>query len=85
MTENTQQEQLPIGAPLAVVKSKTISKKAGWWQAVVLVDGWGRKMINIYLWQKKKEGWKRKQKFSIHNTKRWEEIAEAVNEFLPEL
>ncbi len=85
MAQVTQQEQLPIVAPLSVIKAKTISKKAGWWQAVVLIDAWGRKMINIYLWQKKKEGWKRKQKFSIHNIKRWKEISEAVNEFLPQI
>lgn len=84
MNENTS-ESLPIGAPLKIVKSKTIYQKAGWWLAVVLVDAWGRKMINVYLWQKKKDGWKRKQKFSVHNTKRWKEIAAAVSEFLPEL
>ncbi len=84
MDENIQ-EQLPIGAPLKVIKSKTISKKAGWWLAVVLVDAWGRKMINVYLWQKKKEGWKRKQKFSVHNQERWKEISQAVSEFIPQL
>ena len=86
MTEqNIQEEKLPIAAPLSVVKSKTIAKKAGWWQAVVLIDAWGRKMINVYLWQKKKEGWKRKQKFSIHNPARWKEISQAINEFLPDI
>ncbi|MEW6008644.1 MAG: hypothetical protein AB1629_03315 [Candidatus Omnitrophota bacterium] len=79
------QEQLPIGAPLKVINSKTISKKAGWWLAVVLVDAWGRKLINVYLWQKKKEGWKRKQKFSVHSPERWKEISQAVSEFLPQL
>jgi hypothetical protein len=84
MPENIQ-EQLPIGAPLKVLKSKTISKKAGWWMAVVLVDAWGRKMINVYLWQKKKDGWKRKQKFTVHSLQRWKEISGAVSELLADL
>lgn len=78
-------EQLPIAPPLKVIKSKTITKKAGWWMAVVLVDAWGRKIINVYLWQKKKDGWKRKQKFTVHNASRWQEIAAAVSEMLPEI
>ena len=43
-------------------------------------ESYGRKQVCFYLWQKKPEGgWKRKQKFAVHNQQDWALIQEAVN------
>ena len=85
MTENISEEKIPIVAPLNVLKSTTVTKKAGWWLAVVLLESWGRKSVGVYLWQKKKEGWKRKQKFTIHSPEKWKAIVEAVSIYISEI
>lgn len=73
------EEKVPIVAPLKVIEHKTINKRFGWWSAVVLLESYGRKQVCFYLWQKKPEGgWKRKQKFAIHNQQDWSLIQDAV-------
>jgi hypothetical protein len=75
-----EEEKVPIIAPLKVIDQKTINKRFGWWSAVVLLESYGRKQVCFYLWQKKPEGgWKRKQKFAIHNQQDWSLIQDAVN------
>ena len=72
-------EKVPIVAPLKVIEQKTINKRFGWWSAVVLLESYGRKQVCFYLWQKKPEGgWKRKQKFAIHNQQDWSLVQDAV-------
>ena len=72
-------EKVPIVPPLKVIDQKTINKRFGWWSAVVLLESYGRKQVCFYLWQKKPEGgWKRKQKFAIHNQQDWALIQDAV-------
>lgn len=73
------EEKVPIVPPLKVIEHKTINKRFGWWSAVVLLESYGRKQVCFYLWQKKPEGgWKRKQKFAIHNQQDWSLIQDAV-------
>ena len=73
------EEQVPIVPPLKVIEHKTINKRFGWWSAVVLLESYGRKQVCFYLWQKKPEGgWKRKQKFAIHNQQDWSLVQDAV-------
>ena len=75
-----EEEQVPIVPPLKVLEYKTINKRFGWWSAVVLLESYGRKQVCFYLWQKKPEGgWKRKQKFAVHNQQDWALIQEAVS------
>ena len=75
-----EEEQVPIVPPLKVLEYKTINKRFGWWSAIVLLESYGRKQVCFYLWQKKPEGgWKRKQKFAVHNQQDWALIQEAVN------
>jgi len=75
-----EEEQVPIIPPLKVLEYKTINKRFGWWSAVVLLESYGRKQVCFYLWQKKPEGgWKRKQKFAVHNQQDWTLIQEAVS------
>ena len=78
-------EKVPIIAPLKVINYKTINKRFGWWSAVVLLESYGRKQVCVYLWQKRGEVWKRKQKFAIHSQEDWELISNAVNGVIEEL
>ena len=83
--QNPQEEVVPIAPPLKVLDYRTISKAFGWWQAVVLTESWGKRTINLYLWQEKDGKWRRKQKFTIHDRDKWELVVEAVESFLGEL
>jgi len=78
-------EKVPIIAPLKVINYKTINKRFGWWSAVVLLESYGRKQVCVYLWQKRGDVWKRKQKFAIHSQEDWELISNAVNVVIEEL
>ncbi|MBD3427252.1 MAG: hypothetical protein GF409_08550 [Candidatus Omnitrophica bacterium] len=80
-----QEDRLPIKAPLRVLKFRTVNKKFGWWAAVVLLESYAKKQICFYLWQKKDEGWKRKQKFGIHSREDWEIMKKSVESFIGEL
>ena len=78
-----EEEKVPIVAPLKVLEQKTINKRFGWWSAVVLLESYGRKQVCFYLWQKKPEGgWKRKQKFAVHNQQDWTLIQDAVGDII---
>ena len=80
------EEKVPIVAPLNVLEQKTVNKRFGWWSAVVLLESYGRKQVCFYLWQKKEGvGWKRKQKFAVHNQEDWELIQDAVSGMIGEL
>jgi len=78
-------EKVPIIAPLKVISYKTINKRFGWWSAVVLLESYGRKQVCFYLWQKRADTWKRKQKFAIHSQEDWELISDATGEMIGEL
>lgn len=73
---------------IKVLEGKTLSKNAGWWSAVLLVDTYGKLQTKIYLWQqrpsKDKSGvfeWKRKQSFTI-NPMNWSDMKKIIDEFL---
>ncbi len=86
MPEEIIREEVPIVAPLVALDYITVTKAAGWWLAVVLAEARGKKQIGTYLWQKKQDGkWHRKQKFTVHNPKKWPVIREAIEKFLPQL
>ena len=76
---------IPIKAPLKVIGHHTINKKFGWWAAVVLLESYAKKQICFYLWQKKDDIWKRKQKFGIHSQEDWQMMKEAVETYISEL
>ncbi len=75
-------EKLPIIAPLKVLEYATVNKRFGWWSAVVLLESYGRKQVCFYLWQKRGEQWKRKQKFAIHSQEDWDLITNTVNKMI---
>ncbi|MFH1791637.1 MAG: hypothetical protein ABH885_06630 [Candidatus Omnitrophota bacterium] len=78
-------EELPIIPPLKVIDYATINKRFGWWSAVVLLESYGRKQVCFYLWQKRGEKWKRKQKFAVHSQEDWELITAAVVKIIGQL
>ncbi len=78
-------DPLPIRTPLKALKFRTVNKRFGWWAAVVLLESYAKKQICFYLWQKREDGWKRKQKFGIHSRQDWETMKKAVEEFIGEL
>jgi len=80
-----EKENVPIGPPLKIVDYKTVRKAKGWWLAVCLVEAYGKKQISLYLWQKKKGEWKRKQKFGIQTKAKWQDISSAVEGFLSQV
>jgi len=80
-----EEEILPIKPPLQVLKHKTINKRFGWWAAVVLLQSYAKKQVCFYLWQRKDDIWKRKQKFGIHSKEDWEMIQKAVEAYVGEL
>lgn len=85
MVRNVTDEQLPISQKLKVIESETLYKTDKWWAAVVLVDSFGRKQIAIYLWARKGDEWKRRQKFVIHDKGEWLQIKDAVEKLIDKL
>jgi len=83
--KSSKDEKIPIAPPLKVLEHATINKKFGWWSAVVLLESWGRKQLCFYLWQKRADKWKRKQKYTIHSQERWRLISESIEELIDEL
>jgi hypothetical protein len=78
-------EQLPISEKLKVIQSFTIYKTEKWWSAIALVESFGRKQIAVYLWTKKGDEWKRKQKMTIHNKSEWSRFREAIEKLIESL
>ncbi|RLC36739.1 hypothetical protein DRH29_03935 [candidate division Kazan bacterium] len=79
------EEPLPISEKLKVLQAINLYKTEKWWSAVTLIESYGRKQIAIYLWTRKEDKWKRRQKLVIHNKGEWLQIKEAVESLLPKL
>jgi hypothetical protein len=87
MTEQPQEEKLPVDETIQVKDYRTIYKTAKWWCVVLLGNMFGHDKIMVYQWQwNESQGkWKRKQKFGINFEKDWIAIKAAVDEFLPKM
>ena len=83
MTEST--EKLPISEFYKVVDYVTIFKSTKWWEAIVVSESNGKKSIGFYLWVKRNDVWKRKNKFSIRNLDEWNKLKGAVEQLAPKL
>lgn len=75
------EEKLPVSESLNVIEGITIYRSEKWWSAVALMDAFGKKQIAVYLWVKRGDQWKRKNKFIIHTKKEWQQIKDAVEKF----
>jgi len=72
------EDRLPVSESLTVIQAINLYKTEKWWSAAALIDAFGKKQIAIYLWIKKGDQWKRKNKFIVHNKTEWQRISEAV-------
>lgn len=83
MGDKMAEEKFPVSETLKVIEGTTIYKTNKWWSAVVVVESFGRRQINLYLWNKLGEQWKRRQKFLVPNKKeQWTLLKESVEKYL---
>jgi hypothetical protein len=82
-TEQT--EPLPLSSFYKVLDHVTIFKSEKWWEAIVIIESFGRRSIAMYLWQKRNDQWKRKHKFQIRNPQEWEKVKSAIDRLAPQL
>ncbi len=82
---NLTEKKFPVSETLKVVDGKTLYKNDRWWSAVVALESFGRKQVCIYLWNKKGDEWKRRQKFVVTGQSNWEKLKAAVESLLPYL
>lgn len=78
-------EKLPISEFYTVVDYVTIFKSAKWWEAIVVYESSGRRSIGFYLWEKRKEAWTRKNKFSFKTLDEWNRLKNVVDQLTPKL
>lgn len=78
-------EELPVHEEIKVLKSKNLFKTDKWWKAVTLQEAFGREEIAVYLWRNQGDKWVRKQKFTIKDPDKWEEVRDIINEFAKDL
>ena len=78
-------EKLPLSEFYKVIDYATIFKSEKWWEAIVVIESFGRRSIAMYLWQKRNDLWKRKHKFQVRNTDEWNKIKNAVEQLAPKL
>lgn len=77
--------ELPIHPEIKVLAFKDIYKTDQWRKTVTLQEAFGRKEIACYLWRKKGDEWKRKQKLTFKSKEEWEKVKQAVEDLLKEL
>jgi hypothetical protein len=82
-TEQT--EPLPLSSFYKVLDSVTIFRSEKWWEAIVIIESFGRRSIAMYLWQNRDGKWKRKHKFQIRNLQEWEKVKSAIDRLAPQL
>jgi hypothetical protein len=83
--QSSQSEQLPLSSFYKVVDYVTIFRSEKWWEAIVVIESFGRRSIAMYLWQKKNDQWKRKHKFQVRNLQEWEKLKGAIDRLTPKL
>lgn len=78
-------EKLPISDFYKVIEYVTIFKSAKWWEAIVVYEASGKRSIGFYLWEKRNDMWKRKNKFSVRNLEEWDKLKAAIDQLAPKL
>jgi hypothetical protein len=73
-------EKLPLSDFYKVVDYVTIFKNDKWWEAVVVVESYGKRSIAMYLWWFRDGTWKRKHKFHIRSVDEWNKVKAAVDQ-----
>jgi len=79
------EEKFPVSETLKIIEGTNLYKTDKWWSAVVLVESFGRKEVAVYLWNRKGDQWKRRQKFVIKDKDHWMRIKEIIEKLIPNL
>ncbi|MCW3977493.1 MAG: hypothetical protein NWE77_06140 [Candidatus Bathyarchaeota archaeon] len=83
--QEKQKEQLPISSFYKVIDQVTIFKSEKWWEAIAVIESFGRRSIAMYLWQFRDGKWKRKHKFHVRNPEEWNKVKTTVDSLAPKL
>ncbi len=78
-------EKLPLSEFYKLIDYVTIFKTDKWWEAIVVIEAYGRRSIAMYMWEFRDGKWKRKHKFSIKNPNEWNKVKNSVEHLLPKL
>jgi len=78
-------EKLPLSDFYKVIDYVTIYKSDKWWEAIVVIESFGRRSIAMYMWQFRNGTWKRKHKFQLRNVDEWNKVKDAIDKFVPKL
>ena len=78
-------EKLPISEFYKVIDYVTIFKSSKWWEAIVVYESFGKRSIGLYLWEKRNDAWKRKNKFSVRSLDEWNKLKNAIDQLAPKL
>jgi hypothetical protein len=83
--EQKEKEKLPVSSFYKVIDQVTIFKSEKWWEAIAVIESYGKRSIAMYLWQFRDGKWKRKHKFQIRNAEEWEKVKTTIDRFAPKL
>lgn len=78
-------EKPPISEFYKVIDFVTIFRSDKWWEAVALIESFGRRSIALYLWQFRDGKWKRKHKFQVRDINEWNKVKDAVEQLAPKM
>ena len=78
----TEEEKFPVHESIEVLEGITIYKRKVWWNAVLYQRSYvGKPQVAVYLWRKRGDEWKRKNKFIV-DKETWKQTKEAVDKLL---
>ncbi|MEA2089768.1 MAG: hypothetical protein U9O89_03305 [Thermoproteota archaeon] len=78
-------EKLPVSEFYKVVDHVTIFKSDKWWEAIVVVESFGKRSIAMYLWVFRDGVWKRKHKFTVRNLEELNKVKNAMDRLAPKV
>lgn len=77
--------KLPISEFYKVIDYITIFRSEKWWEAIVVIESYGKRSIAMYMWEFRNGKWKRKHKFSIRGLDEWNKVKSSIEQLLPKL
>jgi hypothetical protein len=76
---------LPVLAKIKVLRSKTLFRSGRWRVAAALIEAFGRKHVALYLWFRRGEFWRRRQKFVFRSKGEWSKAKTIIDSYIEEL
>lgn len=75
-------EKFPVHEKVRVLAGETVFKTERWWMAVLKTESFGKTSVNIYLWIKRDDVWKRQQKLTIRGNETWQKVKSTVDQLI---